>query len=167
MTTINQPERFTADKGREPSRGPKLGVVPRPAGKSRAGELRSAPRRPAALVPSITGVRVPPHANSATLLNISASGVLLECTGRLPLGTAVTVFFDGTFSPTSVDSRVTRSAVASMNKKGVLRYHIGLAFNSPIVFEDTPESADIPEPEAAPPPALVVTPTPAVIGNRW
>jgi len=167
VTTINQPERFTADRGREPGRAPRPGVVPQPAGKSRRTELRNAPRRPASQVPAITGVRVPPHASSATLLNISATGALLECTGRLSLGTAVTVFFDGTFSPSSVDSRVTRSAVSSMDKKGVLRYHIGLAFNDPIAFEDAPVAADLPEPEVAPPPAPVVTPIPAVIANRW
>lgn len=167
MTTINQPERFTVDRGREPGRGRQLGATLRPAGTILANEKRSAPRRTAALVPSITGVRVPPHANSATLLNISASGVLLECTGRLPLGTAVTVFFDGTFSPSSVDGRVTRSAVASMDAKGVLRYHIALAFNDPIAFEDTPDAVPA-EPEDTPPlPAPKVTPTPSVIGNRW
>jgi len=181
VTTINQPERFTAERSREPNRARQPGIAQRPGGgKSAAPEKRCATRRPAALIPSITGVRIPPHGSGASLLNISTSGVLLECTGRIPLGTAVTVFFDGTFSPSSASGRVARSAVASMSKKGVLLYHIGIAFNDPIALEDeaAPPVEDVAEPEPADPqqlaaslpedtPTPVVVTTPVVNWNRW
>ena len=63
------------------------------------------------------------------------SGILAECVSRLRLGTAVTAVFDGTFSPSTIEGRVARSSVANVSKKGVLQYHIGIAFNKPIVLE--------------------------------
>ena len=159
-------------------------------------EHRSAPRRPASAVPSIKGVRLSPHGTEATLLNISASGILVECTSRLRLGTAVTTVFDGTFSPSTIEGRVARSSVANVSKKGVLQYHIGIAFNKPITIEK-PNTAEKPiaveEPNAvdhasapatrqpgAPeareatsqaPEATVQAPTappvPPFVGNRW
>jgi hypothetical protein len=128
-------------------------------------EARSAPRVLASAVPAIKGIRLSPHGTDATLLNISASGALVECTSRLRLGTAVTTIFDGTFSPASVEGRVARSSVANVSKKGVLQYHIGIAFLSPIALEQAPAVA-IPQPEA-PPQAPSATPEPPVIGNRW
>ena len=104
-------------------------------------EGRSAPRLPASAVPSITGVRLSPHGSEATLLNISASGILVECTGRLRLGMAVTTIFEGGFSPSTIEGRVARSSVANVSKKGVLQYHIGIAFNSPIALEQAPAAA--------------------------
>jgi hypothetical protein len=123
-------------------------------------EGRSAPRLPASAVPGIKGVRLSPHGTEATLMNISASGILVECVSRLRLGTAVTAVFDGTFSPATIEGRVARSSVANVSKKGVLQYHIGIAFNKPIVFEAAPVAAAIRQPEA--PAALE---TPAALGT--
>ena len=111
-------------------------------------EGRSAPRLPASAVPGIKGVRLSPHGTEATLMNISASGILVECTSRLRLGTAVTTVFDGTFSPATIEGRVARSSVANVSKKGVLQYHIGIAFNKPIVLQAAPVAAAIRQPEA-------------------
>jgi hypothetical protein len=110
-------------------------------------EHRSAPRLPASTVPGIKGVRLSPHGSEATLLNISASGILVECTSRLRLGTAVTTVFDGTFSPATIEGRVARSSVANVSKKGVLQYHIGIAFNKPIAFDAAPVAAAVQQPE--------------------
>jgi hypothetical protein len=118
-------------------------------------EGRSAPRLPASAVPGIKGVRLSPHGTEATLMNISASGILVECVSRLRLGTAVTTVFDGTFSPATIEGRVARSSVANVSKKGVLQYHIGIAFNKPIVLEAAPVAAAIRQPEA---PAAPETP---------
>jgi PilZ domain len=128
-------------------------------------EARTAPRVPASAVAGIKGIRLSPHGTEATLLNISASGILVECTSRLRLGTAVTTIFDGTFSPASVEGRVARSSVANVSKKGILQYHIGIAFLSPIAFDQAP-AAEIPQPDA-PPQAPSAAPVPPVIGNRW
>jgi len=127
-------------------------------------EARSAPRVPASAVPGIKGVRLSPHGTEATLMNISASGILVECVSRLRLGTAVTTVFDGTFSPSTIEGRVARSSVANVSKKGVLQYHIGIAFNKPIVLQAAPVAAAIPQPEA--PAASEKPEAPAALGTQ-
>jgi hypothetical protein len=131
-------------------------------------EGRSAARRPASQVPSITSIRLSPHGADATLVNISASGVLVESTSRIRLATPVTIGFDGTFLPSSVAGRVTRISVATIGKNGVLRYHIGIAFNDPTVLADALAPANLP-PESAPHPLAMLAPaaSPAVLVNRW
>jgi hypothetical protein len=106
-------------------------------------EHSAGPRRPASAVPSIKGLRISPPGFKATLLDISASGLLAEWGVALKIGQAVTVDFEGTFSPPSLRAQVVRSAVASMTSGGV-RYYVGLAFTAPITFEDKP-----PPPEAS------------------
>ena len=144
---------------------------------NRPVEARSAPRIPASAVPTIKGVRLSPHGTEATLLNISASGALVECTSRIRLGTAVTTVFEGTFSPSTIEGRVARSTVANVSKKGVLQYHIGIAFNNriavgdPIVVPPAPvveaaPAAPNPQPEA-PPQAASAVPAPPIVVNRW
>jgi PilZ domain-containing protein len=169
VTTLSQPERFVADRGRDPDRHVRQpGTVAPLGGTSTKVENRSAVRYSASEVPSITGIRLSPHGANATLMNISASGVLVESTNRFRLATPVTVVFDGTFSPSSVEGRVARSFVANVSKNGVLRYHVGIAFNDPIALEKAPAPANrLPEPvpdlEVAPP----SPPVQAVLVNRW
>jgi len=140
-------------------------------------EARNAPRVPASAVPGIKGVRLSPHGTEATLLNISASGALVECTSRIRLGTAVTTVFEGTFSPATIEGRVARSSVANVSKKGVLQYHIGIAFNNLIAIGvpaavEPGRAAAITQPEAsepvgATPPAQTAAPVPPIVRNRW
>jgi len=139
-------------------------------------EARNAPRLPASAVPGIKGVRLSPHGTEATLLNISASGALVECTSRIRLGTAVTTVFEGTFSPATIEGRVARSSVANVSKKGVLQYHIGIAFNNriaigvPAAVEPVPVAATAqpaPETSGATQPAQTAAPVPPVVRNRW
>jgi hypothetical protein len=137
-------------------------------------EHRYAPRRLASQVPSIKGLRLSPHGADAVLVNISNSGLLAECTVRLKTGSVVLVLFDGTFSPTSVASRVVRCAVSAMGSDGVLRYHVGIAFDFPMALDDAlePESARADAPHAlaesdAPLPVSVSTQAPASVRNRW
>jgi len=139
-------------------------------------EHRNSGRRPASAVPEITGVRLKPHGADATLVNISTSGILVECASRIKPGTAVIVVFEGSFSPAQIDARVARSSVAIMHKGGGLGYHTGIAFNQPIVLPDLPGEINVPdEPEpqaAAPAPVVVaaaaVVEAPAVVlVNRW
>jgi len=97
-----------------------------------------APRRPAAAVPSITGLVITPGIKAA-LVDISASGLLAEAGAPLKVGQAVKITFEGTFEPRSVEARVVRTSVAAMTAAGV-RYHVGLAFNVPIALDPpTPE----------------------------
>jgi hypothetical protein len=131
---------------------------------SKQVEGRSAPRLLASSVPTIKGVRLSPFGAEATLLNISTTGVLVECTSRLRLGTAVTAVFEGTFSPSSAEGHVARSSVATVSKNGVLRYHIGIAFNNLITLEHVPAPAEH-QPEAMS--QGNATPVPPVVRNRW
>jgi hypothetical protein len=130
------------------------------------GENRNAERHPAAAIPSITGLRISPHGAEASLVNISASGVLAECGVRLQPGSVVTVNFEGTFQPTSADGRVARSSVASVAANGGLRYHVGISFTRPIVFDGAFIIATVAssEPGEQPRPA---TPAAPIVRNRW
>ena len=167
MLTIAQPERATIDRSPQPGLARVAGAVPPPAESSQRGEGRKAPRRhPASDVPSIVGVRLKPIGVDATLLNISASGVLVECTARLRLGTAVTVVFDGTFSPSAVGGWIARSCVATVSKNGVLRYEVGIAFQNLIALDLALETV-APAPEAAPEPLALVPSRPPPLVNRW
>jgi hypothetical protein len=137
------------------------------SGPPRQGDHAPAPRRLASAVPSITGLRISPPGFKATLVDISASGLLAEWGLALKIGQAVTVKFEGTFEPTSVQAQVVRSSVASMTSGGV-RYHVGLAFTAPIAFEDTPPSS--PETGAENGPSLAAVadpPPPSDIVNEW
>jgi hypothetical protein len=105
------------------------------------GEHSAAPRQHASAVPSIKGLRISPPGFKATLLDISATGLLAEWGVALKIGQPVTVDFEGTFSPSSFEAHVVRSAVASMTSGGV-RYYVGLAFTAPIAFEDKPSGLE-------------------------
>jgi len=141
-----------------------------------------APRRPASAVPAITGLVISPPVAKASLVDISASGLLAEAGVPLRIDLAVKITFEGTFEPRSVEARVVRSSVAAMTPAGV-RYHIGLAFKAAIQLDPTPsDSSDQPvaspeardNPAAVSPPiaaaaAPVAAPPPRVASrvNRW
>lgn len=91
-------------------------------------------RYPASAFPEIQGIQLTPPGVAATLVNLSATGVLVECASRQPLGLLVTVRFEGTFDPPSIESHVVRCQVAGIAPDGSLRYHLGLAFGQRIVL---------------------------------
>jgi len=141
-------------------------------------------RRRASHVPEITGIRLTPTGGDATLVNISSSGVLVECDSRVAPRTLLTVRFLGTFSPASAEGRVARCLVAGIGKDGAIRYHIGIAFTQLIPFdvEDVPATSvsstqpSLPQPpqEPAPLPQVVPEATTVYISldsepvrNRW
>jgi hypothetical protein len=132
-----------------------------------ARETRKAPRRDAALVPTITGVRLSPHGADARLVNISTSGALVESTARLQPGWAVTLQFEGGFQPASVESRIARSTIVAVAAGGRLQYHIGVAFKHPIVLEPLPDTDSLTSKslQAALLPRLQVAH--AAVANRW
>ena len=126
----------------------------------------AAARRPASAVPSITALRISPPGFEATLIDISESGLLAECGTALKIGQAVTVDFEGTFSPQSLDAQVIRSAVASMTSDGV-RYQIGLSFNTPIAFDDKAPQPETSAGNDAVQPAVADPLEADDIENRW
>ncbi len=125
-------------------------------------------RQRASRVPGITAVRLTPTGGNASLVNISSSGVLVECGSRLASKTTVTVRFEGTFSPASVEGQVARCQVAGIGKDGAIRYHVGIAFSQHIplnVEPETPPAADWapPAPPAPPEPQQAFVPPPPVV----
>jgi hypothetical protein len=115
-------------------------------------------------MPSIKGLRISPPGFKATLVDISASGLLAEWGVGLKVGQAVTVNFEGTFAPESVKAHVVRSSVASMTAAGV-RYHVGLAFMAAISLDETsPETGSANDPAPA---ADANLPPPDDIVNHW
>ncbi len=130
------------------------------------GERRVAPRLPAALVPAIAGVRLESveGAVEGRLVNISTSGVLVECGTRVRVGGEVTIRFAGTFSPAAAPARAVRTAVSQIGQDGTLRYQVGLAFLSAIALPD-PGTSEGPGKVSRP-----ATPAARVGGaprNRW
>jgi hypothetical protein len=96
-------------------------------------ERRAAPRHPREAVPEITSMRVLPG-ESATLINISASGLLMEGTKRFPPGVPVTVVFDGSIAMRSIGARVVRCQVTAISPTGILHYQTALAFEGRLVL---------------------------------
>jgi hypothetical protein len=127
-------------------------------------ESRQSPRRPASVVPSITGVRLSPVGGEAVLVNISVTGVLVRCMTRLRPDTSVTVVFEGGFSPASVPGRIVRSVVAQIDSSGRLWFDLGIAFRKAIVLDDLPAPINAPAP--APGLQKAVDGPPRVV-NRW
>jgi len=132
-------------------------------------------RYPASAFPEIQGIRLAPTGSTAALVNMSATGVLVECASRPLPGAILTVHFTGTFSPASMKSRVVRCEVAGIAADGSLRYHVGLAFNTRIALpNETEDGADASAaPPSAPPLAAAVVAAAAVemvvpvLRNRW
>jgi hypothetical protein len=138
---------------------------------------RSPKRYPASAFPEITGIRLAPVGATARLLNLSAAGILVECSSRAVPGTAITVHFQGSFVPPTVEGKVVRCEVTGIGRDGALRFHLGLAFNERIhlaVDEDVPVPASHPEPRALPKVASALLasfaasePAADVVRNRW
>jgi PilZ domain len=128
----------------------------------------TARRYPASAFPEIQGIRLTPLGAAATLVNLSATGALIECASRPVPGTGLTVHFKGTFSPASIESRVVRCEVAGIANDGSLRYHLGVAFNTRLALpNDALDDVDEPAEEpSAPLPAVVAVDAP-VLRNRW
>jgi hypothetical protein len=144
------------------SAGPAPG--PTPAGPASAATV-PATRLPASLVPSVQGMRLSPPDTEVTLVNISATGALVQCDHRFTTGSDVMVAFVGTLEPSSVPGRIVRCAVASIGEDGLLKYHVGVAFRRRIELDEAPMLA-VRHPAASrqgPSPA----PPSAGLRNRW
>jgi hypothetical protein len=126
-------------------------------------ENRGSPRRPASAVPSITALTL--SGAQATLINISATGLLAECKAPLKNGTSVKVALEGTFALPSIEGRVVRTSVVSMTASGLL-YCVAISFRASIDLDAgaTPQS----QPDAiATLVAAADMPAPSLLVNRW
>jgi hypothetical protein len=136
------------------------------------------PRYPAAAIPAITAMRLSPG-EAVTLVNISASGVLVEGKTRFVPGTRVTVHFEGTIKPNQIKARVVRCQVSAIGSGGSLQYQSAIAFEGRMDLPVDEAVAPIVAPpieEPPPPPkkgkAAAATPPPAPpptprVYNRW
>jgi hypothetical protein len=106
------------------------------------------PRVAPAALPGITGVRFLPQRTEATLVNISPSGLLVESIAKYPVGARVSVQFEGGFTPATANGRVVRCEVAVMGRDGVLRYYIGIEFETPLDLGEVVENSPPPPPSA-------------------
>lgn len=144
------------------SAGPAPG--PTPGGPASAAMV-PATRLPASLVPAIMGMRLSPGDTEVTLVNVSATGALVECDHRFTMGSDVMVFFVGTLEPSSVPGRIVRCAVASIGQDGLLRYLVGVAFCRRIELDEAPML--VARRPAAPRPGLSPAPSSPPLRNRW
>jgi hypothetical protein len=124
--------------------------------------------------PQIEEVRL--LGSAVTLVNLSTSGILVECGERSVPGALLTLEFVGSFTPSTVQGRVIRCEVVGISPSGSMRYRVGLAFLKPIVLpKEAPDEAvrtPAPPPPAAPAPKPAAPPSPApktarVLRNRW
>lgn len=127
---------------------------------------RADTRYPAAAVPGIKGIKLSPG-DAVGLLNVSASGVLVEGKTRFVPGTRVTVAFDGPVTPKQIKGRIVRCQVSAIAAGGSLQYQSGIAFEGRITLP-LDESVETPaaEPEKKPAAAPGAPASPAV-RNRW
>jgi len=128
-------------------------------------------RHPASAFPEIRSIRLAPPGVAATLVNLSATGVLVECASRPSPGSMLTVHFEGTFSPASIRSRVVRCEVAGIGADGSLRYRLGLAFSTRLALPDEVDpivDARGEAPAASPSPTAASAAVAAFVPrNRW
>lgn len=130
---------------------------------------RADPRYPASALPGITGMRLSPGDN-VRLLNISASGVLVEGKTRFVPGTRVSVIFEGPSAPKTVKGKVVRCQVSSIGGGGSLQYQSAIAFEAKIelpVDEATLPHQGASADSAQKPSGTAQQNAPVAVFNRW
>ncbi len=131
------------------------------------------PRYPAEAISAITGMRLSPG-EAVRLVNLSASGVLVEGKTRFVPGTRVGVIFEGPKAPPTVKGRVVRCQVSAIAGGGSLQYQSAIQFETKI--EVPVDEASLPQQAAPAAPAPPKTagskkqaepPSPPKLVNRW
>lgn len=148
-------------------------------------ERRFEPRYRAEDMPSITSIRLSPLGIEAKMVDISTTGILVECGTRIQPSSNVSVTFDSDSSLGTVSGRVARTTVAALDQSGSLRYHVGIAFSAPIALKPpvapavsaapatsasaaTSNAKPVSSPAAAPAPSAQPMSQPQpVLRNRW
>jgi PilZ domain len=111
----------------------------------RAADPRYDPRYPAEAISAITGMRLSPG-DTVRLVNMSASGVLVEGRTRFVPGTRVSVIFEGPAAPATVKGRVVRCQVSAIAGGGSLQYQCAIQFEQKM--EVPVDEASLPQPAA-------------------
>ena len=123
-------------------------------------------RHPAAAVPEITGLRISPG-EAATLVNISATGLLLDSPQRYAPGQRVTVHFEGRLATRQMKGRIVRCQVSVISAKGTLHYHAAIAFDERLALPNDRASNDWSSTPEADLSTSAAQPTSAYVTNRW
>jgi PilZ domain len=135
-----------------------------------AGSTRLHPRYPADSVSGITGVRLSPG-DAVTLVNISASGILVEGKTRFVPGTRLNVIFEGPGAPGTVKGRVVRCQVSAIGGGGSLQYQSAITFetNIDLPIDEVAKGSATAEPAPAAASKQTGTPEPKSqrLRNRW
>jgi hypothetical protein len=136
---------------------------------NRAGtaDTRLHPRYPAESIDGITSVRLSPG-DVVTLVNLSASGILVEGKTRFVPGTRLTVIFEGPGAPSPAKGRVIRCQVSAIGEGGSLQYQSAITFDETIdvPLGNPPEMSESP-PVEKPAPANRSKPQSQRPQNRW
>jgi len=93
----------------------------------RKDDRRRAPRRPKNQLPGLWSAKLP-WGTEVTLVDVSRTGVLVETTSRVTLGSTLEFQFVGQNTNVSVPARILRTDVADVDAFGV-RYRVAAAFN--------------------------------------
>lgn len=132
-----------------------------------AADTRLHPRYPADSISGITSVRLSPG-DVVTLVNLSASGILVEGKTRFVPGTRLTVNFEGPGAPSPAKGRVIRCQVSAIGEGGSLQYQSAIAFDETIdVPLGNPPQMSASSPVAQPTPANRSEPQMQRPRNRW
>ena len=135
-----------------------------------AENRRLHPRYPAESVIGITGMRLSPG-DVVKLVDISASGVLVEGKTRFVPGTHLTVHFEGPSAPRPVKGRVVRCQVSAIGEGGALQYQSAIAFDGiiDVLLGEEPKPVPVaqPDPAAAPKSTSIADQGVQRLRNRW
>jgi hypothetical protein len=124
---------------------------------------RAEPRHPPSAVPEITSIRLSPGETSR-LINISATGLLVESLARHAPGGGVTVHFDGAIATKQIKGRVVRCHVSAIAENGALHYQTAVAFKARLRLAI--DEAGAPDEAATSTPADAPDDSPETL-NRW
>jgi CheY-like chemotaxis protein len=94
---------------------------------SQKDDRRRAPRRPKNQLPGLWSAKLP-WGTEVTLLDVSRTGMLVETTSRVTLGSTLDFQFVGENTNVCIPARILRTNVADVDAFGV-RYRVAAAFN--------------------------------------
>jgi hypothetical protein len=117
---------------------------------------------------AITGgtIRMTPG-GQAQLLNVSATGALVEAKQRLATGTSVVMSIDGE-RPQRLQGSVVRSTVTAIHRDSTMTYQLAIAFSPDTKFDGLPEEPEPEAPSAAPAAVPVESVSSVVVlQNEW
>jgi PilZ domain-containing protein len=110
---------------------------------------RPDPRHRPEAVPEIAALRLSPG-DAGQIVNISASGLLMQSHTRYAPGGRVTVHFEGPIATKQIKGRIVRCEVSAIGEKGALEYQTAVAFYGRLslaVNDDKPFTTTVEEPD--------------------